>query len=389
MKSKIVRYFLITICILALGIEIVQPRAALGQQDTVRVAILKGAEGFDFSIRGKYKIIDPQTNEEIHRGRRLRRVKVAMTQNAIMIGPNEYITRRLRIIAKKDAALYVEGRKRRYRNQIDIIRTKDDKFLVVNVLDLESYVKGVLYHEVPHRWPLNAIKAQAIATRTYALYQVAENEEQEFDVTSDIYSQVYGGRSAERHRTNIATNRTRGKILTYNGKVLPAYFHSNCGGHTESAAELWKHDLPPLKGVKCGFCARAPGYQWSKNFRSGDIQDKLNAHGFKLGLIKEISVLDRTKTGRIKNLKITTRDGETITISGVRFREIVGPNVIKSNAYNIKMQGYYFDVSGRGWGHGVGMCQWGAYKMSREKYKYTSILNYYYPGAKITKILEL
>ena len=132
-----------------------------------------------------------------------------------------------------------------------------------------------------------------------------------------------------------------------------------------------------------------PNYRWKKNFRSKDIQQKLNANGFKLGLIKEIDVLERTKSGRIKNLEIKTRDGKSTTISGIKFRDIIGPNVLKSNYYDIEMKGYYFDVNGRGWGHGVGMCQWGVYRMAKKRYEYTRILGYYYPGAKITKILEL
>ena len=83
------------------------------------------------------------------------------------------------------------------------------------------------------------------------------------------------------------------------------------------------------------------------------------------------------------------RDGASETISGIKFRELVGPNVLKSNNYEVVMKGYYFDVIGRGWGHGVGMCQWGAYAMSKQKYNYKGILEFYYPGAKITKISEL
>lgn len=387
MASKIKGYFFVAA--LALAAAMVQPGAVFGRQDTVRVAVLKDAGGFDLSIRGKYRILDPLNNGELDQGRRLPRSKVAAARTGIVIGSREYAVNRLRIIAKKDVTIYKEGKQRRYRDRIDIIRGKADQFLVVNTVDLEVYVKGVLYHEVPHRWPLNAIKAQAVATRTYALYQTIQNKGQEYDVTSDVYSQVYGGRSAERHRTNIAANRTRGQILSYRGEVLPAYFHSTCGGRTEDAAELWKHHLPPLKSVRCTFCARAPYYRWKKNFRSKDVQDRLNAHGFKLGLIKRISVSQRTKSGRVKTLSIMTRDGNSVTVPGAQFREIIGPNVLKSNYYDIVMQGYYFDVHGRGWGHGVGMCQWGAYQMARERYKYTSILEYYYPGARVVKISEL
>jgi stage II sporulation protein D len=363
--------------------------AAFSRQENVRVAVLVGAEEFELSVRGRYKITDTKSGNELGNGKQMKKEKVTLSEPGIAIGRKVFPVDRLRISGQKDVSVYVKGNKKRYRGQIDIIRVKDNRLLVINTIDLESYVKGVLYHEVPHRWPINAIKAQAIATRSYALYQTKERAGQPYDMTSDIYSQVYGGRSGERHRTNIAASRTRGQVLTYQGKVLPAYFHSTCGGRTENAAELWKHDLKPLSGVKCGFCTTSPHYKWKKNFQSKDIQGILNKNGYKLGLIKDISIKDRTPSGRIKTLKITTRDGAIETISGIKFRELVGPNLLKSNNYEVEMKGYYFDVIGRGWGHGVGMCQWGAYFMSKQRYTYTSILEHYYHGAKITKISEL
>ena len=297
MESKIIRYFLIATCLFAFAANSISFSAAARRKDMVRIAVLKDANEFTFSVRGKYRVVDPLTNTEVDRGKRLRSCVVTVKQGGILIGEREYGVRRLRIIAKKDATIHWNGKKRRYRNQIDIILTAKGKFLVVNTLELESYVKGVLYHEVPHRWPMNVIKAQAVATRTYALYQINENKGQEYDMTSDIYSQVYGGRSAERYRTNIAVNRTRGQILSYRGKVLPAYFHSNCGGHTEDAVELWKTDLPPLRGVKCGFCKGMPNYRWKKNFRSKDIQVRCP----KCGYVFYVRTINKTQVSCVCN----------------------------------------------------------------------------------------
>lgn len=368
---------------------VLYPNTVIGQTHKVRVAILKDVSAVTLSIRGKYTIIDPKTNRELASGRRLQKTEVTPTPNGIMIADQIYFVDQLRILVKKDVSIYSKGKKLRYRGQIDIVRDQKNTFLVINVLDLEDYVKGVLYHEVPHYWPLTAIKAQAVATRTYAVYQVSMRTGEKYDVTSDIYSQVYGGRSAERYRPNIAVKRTRGEVLMFKGSILPAYFHSTCGGKTENVAQLWKHDLFPLSGVSCSFCKRSPHYRWTKNFRSKDIQGQLNANGFTLDLIKEIKVLTRTKSGRVKSLKISTRDGKAKTITGVRFREIIGPNKLKSNYYDIEMKGYYFDVHGRGWGHGVGMCQWGALQMAKKRYKYTSILQHYYPGTKIMNLSKL
>ncbi len=364
-------------------------RQGFANEPVVRVAILKDAESFMLSVRGKYRIVDSESAEELFQGKRLVTSYVFGRKNNIVIGDQEYRSDHLRIITTKDFSIYLKDRKYRYRGQLDIILNDAGDMLIINTVDIEKYVRGVLYHEVPHYWPLEAIKTQAVATRTYALYRVAQRKDQPYDVTSDVYSQVYGGRSAERHRTNIAAHRTKGKVLRYDGKILPAYFHSTCGGNTENAGALWKHDLTPLNGVVCGFCNRSPHYNWKKEFRSRDIQDKLNANGFKLGLIKDISVAKRNASGRIKTLKVLTRDGKSVTIPGGKFREFIGPNALKSNNYDIVMKGYYFDVIGRGWGHGVGMCQWGTYQMSQQRRKYKDILRYYYPGSQITKISAL
>ncbi|MBN1870326.1 MAG: SpoIID/LytB domain-containing protein [Candidatus Omnitrophica bacterium] len=389
MEPKIIRYFLISLGLFIVAASSFAFSRTPGQKYVVRVAILSDVNNFDLSIRGKYEIIDPMTNGWIDHGKRLARCTVTVQKSGIAIGEHEYGVRSLRITTPKDTAIYQGEKKRQYRDQIDILLTKENKLLVINMLDLESYVKGVLYHEVPHRWPMNALKAQAVATRTYALYQTKERKGQLYDVVSSVYSQVYGGRSAERHRTNLAVDRTRFEVLMYNGKVLPAYFHSNCGGHTEDAAELWKHDLPPLKGVSCGFCEGLPSYRWKKNFRSKDVQDLLNKNGYSVGSIKEISVIDRTNSGRVRKLKIIGRDGKSATITGTKFRQILGSDTVKSNLFDVEMKGYYFDVIGHGWGHGVGMCQWGAYQMAKNRYQYASILEHYYPGAKIVKISEL
>jgi stage II sporulation protein D len=319
-------------------------------------------------------------------GRNLPASRVMSQQNGIFIGQNLLPVEKIKITAAKDITIEAKGKKRFYRGSIEVVRKPQRTMLVVNTLDIEDYIKGVLYHEVSHRWPIEAIKAQAVAARSYAFYQVKQNKAKPYDLTNDIYSQVYGGRGSEQYRTNLAVNRTIGEILAYDGEILPAYFHATCGGHTEDVSELWKQDLPPLKGVVCEFCRLSPHYFWKKNFQSKTIQDKLNHKGHKIGLIEKIEVVERNDSERVRQLRITDREGKTLEISGKDFRDIIGPNTIRSNNYEILMQGYYFDLIGKGWGHGVGLCQWGAYGMSLNHYDYLDILNYYYPGADLITI---
>jgi stage II sporulation protein D len=356
--------------------------APLGTQ-FVRIAVLTDVSGIEASVRGKYKIVNPLTGEILEEGRALKSSRIYGRENGIQMGGEWYPLTALRLTPRKDITLGTGKGARRYRGSLDILLCEDMRLLAVNIIELEQYIKGVLYHEVSNRWPMEAMKAQAVAVRTYALYQMKENKTGKYDVTSDIYSQVYGGRSAERFRTNIAVNRTRGEIMTYERKILPAYYHASCGGYTENAGNLWKHALPPLEGVPCHFCRRGPHYTWKKNYQSKDIQDKLNGHSYKLGIIREISVAKRNESGRIEMLKITGRDGQETLVPGIQFRNIIGPNTIKSNNYEVVMKGYYFDLIGKGWGHGVGLCQWGAHQMARERYLYKGILAFYYPGVEI------
>ena len=387
MATALIRY--IAVILLTVAGTSTHVRAAdLPTEKYVRVAILNNVNELSFSIRGKYTILDIRSGAVLEEGRSLRESLLSTHPVGIAINGKDYPLRKIRLTSTKDITLYLADKPQRYRGALDIIETQSKKFLVVNTIELEQYIRGVLYHEVSHRWPMEAMKAQAVAARTYALYQMKKNKSDEYDVTGDIYSQVYGGKNAERFRTNIAVKRTQGEILVYRNKVLPAYFHASCGGHTESARNIWGENLPPLAGVPCSFCALAPHANWKRNLRSKDIQEKLGANGYPMGPIADIRVLSRDESGRINNLLFTALDGKTTTIPGIKFRQIIGPNVIKSNKYEILMKGYYFDLIGKGWGHGVGMCQWGAHQMSGERHTYGEILSFYYPGAGIVDYRE-
>ncbi len=347
----------------------------------IRIAILNEQKDVLVSIRSHYQIINPLSGEVLVTGRRLKATRIIWNDQGIEFAGKVYPEERIRFVPKKDVTIQVRNQERRYRGMIDVIRKKEGHLIIVNTIELEDYIKGVLYHEVSHRWSMEALKVQAVCARTYALYQMKVNLKKDFDVTSDIYSQVYGGRNSERFRTNLAVEKTQGQILMYQDKILPTYYHATCGGYTEDVKELWEHDLAPLKGVRCDFCTHSPHYLWKRNFRSKDIQDQLNQLGYKIGLIKEIQIIEQNKSGRVKKLQILDRDGKAITISGKDFRSLVGPNHLKSNNYVVEMKGYYFNVIGKGWGHGVGMCQWGSFGMSTRQYKYKEILQYYYPGS--------
>lgn len=347
----------------------------------VRVAIVRDAREIDLAIEGQYTFLDMATGQEIAHGPRQAQSTVRLLNKGIFIGMSVYPVERLLIQPLKGSSIVVN--KRKFRGNVILIRTSDSRLTAVNSINIEDYIKGVLYHEVSHHWPMEALKAQAVAARTYALYSMGIASLKDYDVTNDIYSQVYGGQNSERYRTGLAVDRTAGEILAYKGQVLPSYFHATCGGMTEDAKELWGGSVPPLQGVPCMFCKESPHMYWKKNFRLKDIQDELNRRGHKIGLIRDIAVVSRNRSGRIDMLRITGRDGKTLDVKGKDFRQALGPNVLKSNTYEIDMQGYYVNFIGKGWGHGVGMCQWGARGMSLQQFNYKQILEFYYPTAKL------
>ncbi len=346
----------------------------------VKVAIIQGAASFELTIRGNFDIYTSD-KKRLYSGRRLRKARVTPGVSGIKIEDLDFHEDKIKIMPERVASLYVNNR--RFRGSLDVIRKSSESLLAVNTVDLEDYICGVLYHEVSPRWPMESLKAQAVAARTYALYRASKNKKRPYDLTNDIYSQVYGGRTSEKYRTNLAVEATAGMVLAYDGELFPSYFHADSGGHTEDVSELWDEDWPPLQGVRDPFSRQSPHYNWKRNFRSKDIQDKLNEAGYDIWLIESIEVTERNPSGRIRRLKITDRKGKSVEISGKDFRHLVGPNIVRSNKYDVLMQGYYFDLIGQGWGHGVGMSQWGANFMARDRKSFREILRFYYPGTRI------
>jgi stage II sporulation protein D len=286
--------------------------------------------------------------------------------------------------AEGKAKIYVGGRL--FRGDVDIVRKENNKLMLINHIGLEDYLYGVLYHEVSHRWPMEALKAQAIAARTFALYQARQNKMQPYDLRSDIYSQVYGGSASERWSTTMAVNATKGEVLVYNGDLLPAYYHATCAGSTEDAANLWKVDIPPLKGVICNFCVKSPYYKWTKEIPLWSLEGKLRENGYKIDKIASVSILSRNKSGRVDKMEIKDNAGVSILLTGKDFRQIMGPNESRSTKFEISIKYGSLMIEGHGWGHGVGMCQWGAFGMASQGKKAEDILKFYYPGAEIAAI---
>ncbi len=292
-----------------------------------------------------------------------------------------------RVVSGKDGIVFVDNRP--YRGEIEVLPVEEGVALV-NLVDLEDYLKGVLYNEVSHYWPIEALKAQAVVARSYALYRIENPQGGFYDLTAGEDSQVYRGVNAERYRLNLAIESTRGEVLTYEGRILPAFYHSCCGGKTEPASELWEglSDILPInQSVEDPYCEISPHFRWQFTIASSELIAELSDLGLKGELVRELTICKRTASGRAKVVHICT-EGGCWDLSGKDLRQRIGSSRIKSLFFRpaVVLNGMAVDFQGKGWGHGVGMCQWGAYAMALQGKNYKEILSFYYPGAELVKM---
>jgi stage II sporulation protein D len=293
-----------------------------------------------------------------------------------------------------------------YRGKARIILNPDGtSFDVINLLPLESYIAGVAGAEMPDYWEPEALKCQVIAARTYCLFiKKRFGKNRLWDLNKTAANQVYLGMEAESPSVWKAVNETSGMVLTCrqnNGTqdIFPAYYSSTCGGHTENSENVFGDSYEPLKGVECGYCkkiAKPEIFFWPDiEFEKADIIKKL-ANRYpnlsRLGDNVEFSVdkqSDYEGFSRITRMKISGPNNISEFLRAEDFRLVIDPSgqKIKSTACKLNSSDNKMVVSnGRGWGHGVGMCQCGVQGMAREGKKAEEILEYYYPGSKILKI---
>jgi stage II sporulation protein D len=262
----------------------------------------------------------------------------------------------------------------RYTGNIEVWKGAGGLY-IINELPLEDYIKDVVVAEVGPDWDMEALKTQAVISRTYALYRKRTNGESLYHLASSVLHQVYKGNNPDA-RVIYAVDETRGEILTYNNRPIEAFYHSTCGGRTENPEEVFDKSYPYLKSVE-STCDISPYSIWEKKIKLKEIEKALNMTG-----IKEISIKSYTSTHRVKELKIVSGSGP-LTISAPEFRKALGWSRLPSTNFSLHSDADTIYFEGKGYGHGVGLCQWCALKMSREGKNYKDILSYFYPGTAI------
>lgn len=349
--------------------------------------------------------------------------------NSILICSNDVENRTIKI------------EKNRYRDYIRLLN-KDNEIIVINHVSTENYLYGVVPKEMSPSFHIEALKAQAVAARSFAISNTNKHSANGFNLCDTTHCQVYSGYDVEKPSTNLAVDETKDILAFYDGNIIDAQYHSTSSGFTEDSANIWGGGLPYLKSVEDKFSLESPHSNWTLSISLTDLREKLMIADINLGELKGIELLGTTATGKVDKVKIIGNLGEK-TISATQFRNIVGNTIFKSAWFNIKdvnnsnissnkvyvidgnmikpkiidlnnayvidakdqkkttrgignrtsvknqleSLGTFYPIStseiiieGKGYGHGVGMSQYGAKKMAEEGYKFEEILKYYYTG---------
>ncbi len=321
-----------------------------------------------FSLEGDASISDKKEHivGEIQGG-----VTVSADSGGIRVGGRVFKEEMIKFTSEL-IPLKVGGRM--FRGEIEVY-LKNAKLIVVNKLDIEDYVKGVINKESIPSWPLEAKKTQAVLARTFAVYQKMFNPRSAyFDLAPTVLDQVYDGLGKEDVSSAQAVNETKGEIITLGNNPAKIYFHSTCGGTVSSSAEIWKMDEPHLQQLSCPYCTKSSLYRWTRKLKASEIAKKLGSKS-----VKSIKTV-RGKT-RVESVVV---DGKKIPVN--KFRELVGFSVIWSNDFTVSKSGDTFVFSGKGAGHGVGVCQWGMAGMAKLGKNHYEILKFYLKGIEVRKM---
>lgn len=277
---------------------------------------------------------------------------------------------------------------KRYRGSLEIL-LENGKLFAVNELNIEDYLRGVVPSEMPAYWAPEALKAQAVAARNYALQRAEVTRGDTYNVYNNMSSQVYGGYDAESPATNRAVEETSGIVMLSGGSLVQAFFHSSSGGFTENCEDVWKEPLSYIRGKADPYDKNDAYYNWQVTYTADQLKDAVNKSGYKFKVVTGIEELARTSSrARVEKIAVTgtAADGKPLRVEISKADNVRIALGLKSALF--KMEKTYdknkrltgVKITGSGWGHGLGLSQWGAGGMAKAGYNYQDILKYYYTG---------
>lgn len=311
-----------------------------------------------------------------------------------------------------------------YRGKLNFY-IKGSALHAINEVGMQEYLYGVVPKEMVSSWELEALKAQAIVAKNHVITNYSKHTSDGFNVCSTTHCQVYGGYSAEQPKTNRSVDETEGMIMTYRGAPAEAYFHSSSGGRTEAIGNMWNYSLDYMTGVKDPYSTGTPYDSWEANMTSSEIEQALLSRGYDVGTVVGVKILEVSENDRVmklgvlgtKGMKILEKDSIRIVLGSSKFRSTYftlkstsgSVAVSRSNDIGIRdsglkntfdrldsfvsdrisdvsqdfVSGSSFVFSGRGFGHGIGLSQYGANNMAKEGYSYKEIIGHYFSGVTV------
>lgn len=369
-----------TVFALALALTPVSSAAA---EPTIRVSLGDGLRLVEVAAADLVTVSEPGSRRVLFALPGGQVVRVAPAPPGLEVGP-----RRLAV-----AAVRLETRRgplrigtRDYGGALEVWRSGDG-LLLVNELGLEEYVAGTVRAEASEKWPAEALRAMAVVARTYAIFLQQRNVGRRYHVVAGNQDQNYAGRVADDSPALEAARATAGQVLTWDGRVFPTFYHSDSGGFTEPPHTVFSGEgIPPLPGVRDEFSLDSPNYAWAVTLPLATVGERLRQGGLDVGEVTGLAVLERSPSFRVVSIAVEHTRGTT-AIKGTEFRRMLGYDVLKSTLF-VPVPGPDGAVrfEGRGWGHGVGLSQFGAKGMAERGYSYRQILEYYYPGTRLATL---
>lgn len=294
----------------------------------------------------------------------------------------EYASR-VRLTPVNGESLRLNGRD--YPGTIELA-TSSDGLAAISEVPLEEYLVGAVKAEVGDRMPLEMLKAQAIVARTFAAYQRQLNAGKLYHLTASTAHQQYLGRVPPSSPAWTAVQQTEGQVVLWHGRLFPAFYHTDSGGYTEDPRSVFTaSNMPALRPVRAEFPSASPYQRWRLDVPLTELGAQLLRAGISVGGIVALDVLDRSASLRVSQIAIRGLAGQVV-LRGNDLRRLLGYDTLKSTLFAVAVVGRVARFVGRGYGHGVGLDQWGAKAMAERGYDAERIVEYYYPGAVLSRL---
>jgi stage II sporulation protein D len=378
------------------------PSVGVKDQPIVRARVGDETPTVWLAVMAPWRLIGPAG--QLAAGEKMEWTEVVCQSGGVVFAGQPPMRGGMELYTEADGAIWVrqtvggKDRERYYRGYLRILPTTAGALRIINILPMEHYLAGVVGGEMPASWNIEALKAQAVAARSYALAESSGRVKSDFDVYDSTMSQVYTGCGGESASVWKALAATQGIVAGYSSgwgkpQVMTTWFHSTCGGATVPSGSIFGGTTPPpLAGVVCNYCRNSPKYNWGEVvLTKKEIGEAMKKTGYTaLVKLKAIARVEVANTfgdgGRAADIRLVDEAGASVIVKANYWRGILGPGRILSTWFDIEDRGGGIAlINGRGWGHGVGLCQWGAAYLADRGKTAEEILRFYYPKVELMR----